>query len=179
MLPRLFHIKYDSGLKEELLYLSDPLERESHTGIRTTAAGSAPETSGTYPLQQAQCCANAAGDWVLSSPLAVEESVFETLRIKRYGQLCVLLTPDMKIISYEFNMLGYDYSVPQPVILNHLGAMMQELQRQQHAMSQAAPGKLQKPHEVLDLTLNAIANLGHGLEGEVRVQDCFHPCLKP
>lgn len=33
ILPRLFHIKYDSGLKEELLYLSDPQEVESHTGL--------------------------------------------------------------------------------------------------------------------------------------------------
>ena len=107
------------------------------------------------------------GDWMLSSPLAVEESVFETLRIKRYGRLCVLFTPDMKIISYEFNMLGYDHSIPQPVILNQLGAMMQQLQCQQQALSQATPGKLQKPHEVLDLALNAIANLGHGFEGEV------------
>ncbi len=28
VLPRLFHLKYDSGLKEELLYLSDPQEIE-------------------------------------------------------------------------------------------------------------------------------------------------------
>ena len=31
-LPRLFHIKYDSGLKEELLYLSDPQETETNSG---------------------------------------------------------------------------------------------------------------------------------------------------
>lgn len=137
VLPRLFHIKYDSGLKEELLYLSDPQERETRTG-----------------------------NWILSSHLAVEESVFETLRIKRYGRLCVLLNPHMKIMSYEFNMLGHDFSIPQPVILNQLGAMMQELQHRQQAMSQATPSKLQKPHEVLDLALNAIANMGHGLEAE-------------
>lgn len=113
---------------------------------------------------------------MLSSHLAVEESVFETLRIKRYGRLCVLLTPDMKIMSYEFNMLGHDFSIPQPVILNQLGAMMQELQFQQQAMSQAAPTKLQKPHEVLDLALNAIANLGHGLEGEVSFHQQLYRC---
>lgn len=64
-------------------------------------------------------------------------------------------------------MLGHDFSIPQPVILNQLGAMMQELQHRQQAMSQATPSKLQKPHEVLDLALNAIANMGHGLEAEV------------
>ena len=32
ILPRLFHIKYESGLKEELLYLSDPQETETNSG---------------------------------------------------------------------------------------------------------------------------------------------------
>ena len=100
-----------------------------------------------------------AGHWVLTSPLAVEESVFETLRIKRYGRLCVLLTPAMKILRYDYDMLGYDCAIPQPVILNQLGAMMQQLQRHQHALSQA-PAKITKPHEVLDIALAAVASLG-------------------
>lgn len=32
VLPRLFHIKYDSGLKEELLFMSDPQETETPSG---------------------------------------------------------------------------------------------------------------------------------------------------
>ena len=32
VLPRLFHTKYDSGLKEELLFMSDPQETETPSG---------------------------------------------------------------------------------------------------------------------------------------------------
>lgn len=137
VLPRLFHLKYDSGLKEELLYLSDPQEIEVPGGRH-----------------------------MLTSTLAVEESVFETLRIKRYGRLMVLLTPAMKIITYDFNMLGYDYSVPQPVILNELGALMQQFQQYQQNAAEADSANGPKPHEVMQIAVNALANLGHGFEGE-------------
>lgn len=108
-----------------------------------------------------------AGRHLLTSTLAVEESVFETLRIKRYGRLVVLLTPAMKIISYDFNMLGYDYSIPQPVILNELGALMQRFQQYQQDAAQAHVSDGPQPHEVMHFALNAIADLGHGFEAEV------------
>lgn len=98
--------------------------------------------------------------------MAVEESVFETLRIKRYGRLVVLLTPAMKIISYDFNMLGYDYSIPQPVILNELGALMQQFQQYQQDIAQARSDG-PKPHDVMQIALTAISKLGHGFEAEV------------
>ena len=100
--------------------------------------------------------------------MAVEESVFETLRIKRYGRLVVLLTPAMKIISYDFNMLGYDCSIPQPVILNELGALMQQFQQYQQDIAQASSycdGP--KPHDVMQIALTAVSNLRHGFEAEV------------
>ena len=99
--------------------------------------------------------------------MAVEESVFETLRIKRYGRLVVLLTPAMKIISYDFNMLGYDYSIPQPVILNELGALMHQFQQFQQDMAQASSQDSPKPHEVMQIALTAVSKLGHGFEAEV------------
>lgn len=99
--------------------------------------------------------------------MAVEESVFETLRIKRYGRLVVLLTPAMKIISYDFNMLGYDYSIPQPVILNELGALMQQFQQYQQDTAQASSSDGPKPYDVMQIALTAVSNLGHGFEAEV------------
>lgn len=108
-----------------------------------------------------------AGRHLLTSTLAVEESVFETLRIKRYGRLVVLLTPAMKIISYDFNMLGYDYSIPQPVILNELGALMHQFQQFQQDMAQANSQDGPKPHEVMQIALTAVSNLGNGFEAEV------------
>ena len=94
--------------------------------------------------------------------------MFETLRIKRYGRLVLLLTPAMKIISYDFNMLGYDYSVPQPVMLRELGALMQQFQHYQHSATEADMVNGLKPHEVMQTAVNALASLGHGLEREVK-----------
>ena len=114
--------------------------------------------------------------------MAVEESVFETLRIKRYGRLVVLLTPAMKIISYDFNMLGYDYSIPQPVILHELGTLMHQFQQYQLDAMQTDSSDALKSHEVMQIAMTAIANLGHGFEAEVTVVlwqaqhalPCFH-----
>ena len=108
-----------------------------------------------------------AGRRLLTSTLAVEESVFETLRIKRYGRLVVMLTPAMKIISYDFNMLGYDYSIPQPVILNELGALMHQFQQFQQDTMQANSPNNSKPHEIMQIALTAVSNLGYGFEAEV------------
>ena len=108
-----------------------------------------------------------AGRLRLTSTLAVEESVFETLRIKRYGRLVVLLTPALKIISYDFDMLGYDYSVPQPVILNELGALMQQFQHYQQTAAATELPEGPKLHDVMRIAVNALASLGHGFEGEV------------
>ena len=179
VMPRLFHLKYEGGLKEELLYLSDPQETETPSGFWITTISLqlplcfAPRlkhcTVISCTLTQAKQRDVAAGRHLLTSTLAVEESVFETLRTKRYGRLVVLLTPAMKIISYDFNMLGYDYSVPQPVILNELGALMQQFQQYQHSAAQADATNGPKPHEVMQIAVDAIANLGHGFEGEVRL----------
>lgn len=108
-----------------------------------------------------------AGRRLLTSTLAVEESVFETLRIKRYGRLVVLLTPAMKIISYDFNMLGYDYSIPQPVILNELGALMHQFQQFQQDTMHANSPNSSKPYEIMQIALTAVSNLGYGFEAEV------------
>ena len=170
VLPRLFHIKYDSGLKEELLFMSDPQETETPSGITCKSMlKHASRIFSSWPFLQHSSIILCAGRHLLTSTLAVEESVFETLRIKRYGRLVVLLTPAMKIISYDFNMLGYDYSIPQPVILHELGALMHQFQQYQQESAQASSSDGPKPHEVMQIAMTTIANLGHGFEAEVTV----------
>ena len=68
VLPRLFKIKYDSGTLEELLYVDMP--REYH---------------------------NANGQIVLDYAKAIQESVFEHLRVVRDGQLRIVFSPDLKV----------------------------------------------------------------------------------
>lgn len=69
MLPRLFKIKYESGTVEELLYVDMP--REYH---------------------------NPSGQIVLDYAKAIQESVFDQLRVVRDGQLRIVFSPDLKVM---------------------------------------------------------------------------------
>ena len=66
--PRLFQIKYASGTLEELLYIDMPREYQ-----------------------------NASGQIVLDYAKAIQESVFEQLRVVRDGQLRIVFNPDLKV----------------------------------------------------------------------------------
>jgi hypothetical protein len=68
VLPRLFQVKYDSGVLEELLYVDIPNE---------------------YML--------ASGVHILEYHRAVQESVFDQLRVVRHGQLRIVFSTDEKV----------------------------------------------------------------------------------
>ncbi|KAL6962313.1 hypothetical protein U1Q18_037272, partial [Sarracenia purpurea var. burkii] len=67
VLPRLFKIKYESGTLEELLYVDMPREYQ-----------------------------NSCGQIVLDYAKAIQESVFDQLRVVRDGQLRMVFSPDLK-----------------------------------------------------------------------------------
>lgn len=71
VLPRLFKIKYDSGTSQELLFVDMPHEYE-----------------------------NTSGQIVLEYAKAIQESVFEQLRVVRDGQLRLIFSPDLKVVGY-------------------------------------------------------------------------------
>ncbi|KAK1642002.1 hypothetical protein QYE76_059807 [Lolium multiflorum] len=83
VLPRLYQIKYESGL-EELLYIDMP--RES---------------------------TNASGQITLDYMKAIQESVFEQLRVVREGHLRVVFNPDLKIVSWEFCARHHEELIPR------------------------------------------------------------------
>lgn len=68
VLPRLCKIKYDSGTREELLYVDMPHEYQ-----------------------------NASGQIVLYYGKAIQESVFDQLRVVRDGQLRIVFSSDLKV----------------------------------------------------------------------------------
>lgn len=72
-LPRLYQIQYASGTLEELLYIDVPDESKLPSG-----------------------------QIILSYPKAIQESVFEKLRVVREGCLRIIFNPDLKIVSWEF-----------------------------------------------------------------------------
>ncbi|CAL9103499.1 unnamed protein product [Musa acuminata var. zebrina] len=102
VLPRLLQIKYASGILEELLYVDMPQEYQ-----------------------------NAAGQIVLQYAKAVQESVFEQLRVAREGHLRIVFSPELKICSWEFCARYHEEFIPRRLFMpqvNRLNALVQEYQ---------------------------------------------------
>ncbi|KAF7829766.1 transcriptional corepressor SEUSS-like [Senna tora] len=115
VLPRLFKIKYESGTLEELLYVDMPRE---------------------YP--------NSSGQIVLDYAKAIQESVFEQLRVVRDGQLRIVFSPDLKICSWEFCARRHEELIPRRLLIpqvSQLGAAAQKYQ----AFTQNTTPKLSVP----------------------------------
>ncbi|KAH9290396.1 hypothetical protein KI387_034513, partial [Taxus chinensis] len=89
VLPRLFKIKYDSGLLDEHLCLDTAEE--------------------SYMVSP--------GKHVLVFPRAVHESVFQELRVVRYGKLRVTFNNYHKILTWEFCTKVHDEVVPRKNLL--------------------------------------------------------------
>ncbi|KAF5467818.1 hypothetical protein F2P56_012031 [Juglans regia] len=118
VLPRLFKIKYESGTLEELLYVDMP--REYH---------------------------NSSGQIVLDYAKAIQESVFEQLRVVRDGQLRIVFSPDLKICSWEFCARRHEELIPRRLLIpqvSQLGAAAQKYQAAaQNASSNVPVSELQ------------------------------------
>ncbi|KAE8694117.1 Transcriptional corepressor SEUSS [Hibiscus syriacus] len=115
VLPRLFKIKYDSGTLEELLYVDMPREY-----------------------------LNANGHIVLDYAKAMQESVFEHLRVVRDGQLRLVFSADLKICSWEFCARRHEELIPRRFIIpqvSQLGAAAHKYQ----ASAQNASSNLSAP----------------------------------
>ncbi|KAG6674054.1 hypothetical protein I3842_15G023300 [Carya illinoinensis] len=118
VLPRLFKIKYESGTLEELLYVDMPREYQ-----------------------------NSSGQIVLDYAKAIQESVFEQLRVVRDGQLRIVFSPDLKICSWEFCARRHEELIPRRLLIpqvSQLGAAAQKYQAAaQNASSNVPVSELQ------------------------------------
>ncbi|KAM7518738.1 hypothetical protein LguiB_017700 [Lonicera macranthoides] len=115
VLPRLFKIKYESGTQEELLYVDMPREYQ-----------------------------NSSGQIVLDYAKAIQESIFEQLRVVRDGQLRIVFSPDLKICSWEFCARRHEELIPRRLLIpqvSQLGATAQKYQ----AATQNASSNLSVP----------------------------------
>ncbi|ERN19874.1 transcriptional corepressor SEUSS [Amborella trichopoda] len=117
VLPRLCKIKYDSGTLEELLYVDMPREYCS-----------------------------ASGHIVLEYAKAIQESVFEKLRVVRDGQLRIVFSTDLKICSWEFCARSHEELIPRRLLIPQVGQLGTVAQKYQTA-SQNAPSN-QAPQEL-------------------------------
>ncbi|KAI6689500.1 hypothetical protein NL676_026328 [Syzygium grande] len=111
VLPRLFKIKYESGTLEELLYVDMPCE---------------------YPI--------ASGQIVLDYAKAIQESVFEQLRVVREGQLRVVFSSDLKICSWEFCARHHEELIPRRLLIPQVSQLAAAAQKYQAATQNASSG---------------------------------------
>lgn len=104
VLPRLFKIKYESGTLEELLYVDMPREYQ-----------------------------NSSGQIVLDYAKAIQESVFEQLRVVRDGQLRIVFSPDLKICSWEFCARRHEELIPRRLLIPQVSQLGTAAQKYQSA----------------------------------------------
>lgn len=110
VLPRLNEIKFGSGVVDELLFLDLPRE-----------------------------CRMPSGMMMLEYSKAVQESVYEQLRVVREGQLRIIFTTDLKILTWEFCARRHEELLPRRVIAPQVNQILQVAQKCQSTISESGP----------------------------------------
>ncbi|CAK9160985.1 unnamed protein product [Ilex paraguariensis] len=110
VLPRLNEIKFGSGVIDELLFLDLPRE-----------------------------CRFPSGIMMLDYGKAVQESVYEQLRVVREGQLRVIFTPDLKILSWEFCARRHEELLPRKLVAPQVNQLLQVAQKCQSTIAESGP----------------------------------------
>ncbi|KAH6828186.1 SEUSS-like 2 [Perilla frutescens var. hirtella] len=108
VLPRLNEIKFASGVIDELLFLDLPRE-----------------------------CRFPSGIMMLEYAKAVQESIYEQLRVVREGQLRIFFTPDLKILSWEFCARRHEELLPRRFVAPQVNQLLQVAQKCQNTISES------------------------------------------
>uniref|UniRef100_A0A2C9UJD5 Transcriptional regulator SLK2 n=1 Tax=Manihot esculenta TaxID=3983 RepID=A0A2C9UJD5_MANES len=108
VLPRLDEIKFGSGVIDELLFLDLPREVRFPSGIMMLEYGK-----------------------------AVQESVYEQLRVVREGQLRIIFTHDLKILSWEFCARRHEELLPRRVVAPQVNQLVQVAQKCQSTIAES------------------------------------------
>lgn len=111
VLPRLCKIKYDSGILDELLFV---------------------DISNEYRL--------GSGFMVLEYGKAIQESIFEQLRVVREGQLRIIFTPELKIHLWEFCARGHEELLPRRLLVPQVTQLAALAQKYQNSIAQNQNG---------------------------------------
>ncbi|XP_038994399.1 probable transcriptional regulator SLK2 isoform X2 [Hibiscus syriacus] len=107
VLPRLNEIKFGSGVVDELLFLDLPRESRFPSGIMMLEYGK-----------------------------AVQESVYEQLRVVREGQLRIIFTQDLKILSWEFCARRHEELFPRRLVAPQVNQLLQVAHKCQSTISE-------------------------------------------
>ncbi|XWS61112.1 hypothetical protein CRYUN_Cryun07bG0097500 [Craigia yunnanensis] len=107
VLPRLNEIKFGSGVIDELLFLDLPRECRFPSGIMMLEYGK-----------------------------AVQESVYEQLHVVREGQLRIIFTQDLKILSWEFCARRHEELFPRRLVAPQVNQLLHVAQKCQSTISE-------------------------------------------
>ncbi|KAL6137933.1 hypothetical protein ACLB2K_063222 [Fragaria x ananassa] len=108
VLPRLNEIKFGSGVIDELLFLDLPRECKFPSGVMMLEYGK-----------------------------AVQESVYEQLRVVREGQLRIVFTQDLKILSWEFCARRHEELLPRRLVAPQVHQLVQVAQKCQSTIAES------------------------------------------
>ncbi|XP_020220640.1 probable transcriptional regulator SLK2 isoform X2 [Cajanus cajan] len=108
VLPRLNEIKFGSGVIDELLFLDSSREQR-------------------FP----------SGAMMIEFAKAVQESVYEQLRVVREGQLRIIFTQDLKILSWEFCARRHEELLPRRLVAPQVNQLVQLAQKCQSTIAES------------------------------------------
>ncbi|CAI9771891.1 unnamed protein product [Fraxinus pennsylvanica] len=117
VLPRLNEIKFGSGVIDELLFLDLPRE-----------------------------CRFSSGMMMLEYAKAVQESIYEQLHVVREGQLRIIFSPDLKILSWEFCARRHEELLSRRLVAPQVNQLLQVAQKCQSTISESGPEGVSQPY---------------------------------
>ncbi|XP_043697019.1 probable transcriptional regulator SLK2 [Telopea speciosissima] len=139
VLPRLNKIKFDSGVIDDLLFVDLPRE-----------------------------CRFPSGLMMLEYGKAVQESVYEQLRVVREGQLRLIFTPDLKILSWEFCARRHEELLPRRLVTPQVNQLLQVAQKYQNSVAESGSAGLSA--QDLQTNCNMFLTAGRQLARNLELQ---------
>ncbi|XP_022969730.1 probable transcriptional regulator SLK2 [Cucurbita maxima] len=139
VLPRLNEIKFGSGVIDELLFLDMPREIRYSSGIMMLEYGK-----------------------------AVQESVYEQLRVVREGQLRIIFTHELKILAWEFCARRHEELLPRRLVAPQVNQLVQVAQKCQSTIAEG--GSDGASQQDLQANSNMVLTAGQQLAKSLELQ---------
>uniref|UniRef100_A0A7N1A4G2 Transcriptional regulator SLK2 n=1 Tax=Kalanchoe fedtschenkoi TaxID=63787 RepID=A0A7N1A4G2_KALFE len=139
VIPRLNEIKFSSGVIDELLFLDYPHECRFPSGIMMLEYGK-----------------------------AVQESVYEQLRVVREGRLRIIFTQELKILSWEFCALRHEELLPRRILAPQVNELLQVAQKCQSTIAESGSDGISQ--QELQTNSNKVLTAGRQLARSLDMQ---------
>ncbi|XP_016445011.1 putative transcriptional regulator SLK2 isoform X1 [Nicotiana tabacum] len=138
-LPRLNEIKFGSGVIDELLFLDFPRECRFPSG-----------------LMKLECAK------------AVQETVYEQLRVVQEGQLRIIFSSDLKILSWEFCARHHEELLPRRLVAPQVNQLLQVAQKCLTTLTESGYNGVS--HQDIQANSNMVVSAGRQLARSLEMQ---------